>query len=383
MNDKQTKVIHAQDRNIMLIAAAGSGKTTVLIHRIKNILKTQDPKKILAITFTKKAAIEMRERLNNTLVDVFTFDALCYYYVYDGNFSIYDEDIFPKEELLKFSLFDIKTSFPKPKGYDNYVRYKKTMKLKDFNDIDYMFLNKIGELNLNYTYIFIDEFQDTNDLQFEILKKLAKKDTHVFAVGDPDQSIYAFRGTKQSIINEYIKFFHATTYDLDMNYRSNEAIITSANNLIRHNKNRIKKKMVAYKKDKNIIGYLKFNNYLEESKMILKLIEKYPNLVILTRTHERAYTLKQQLILSNLNNKILTIHESKGLEFEVVILLGIDKNVMPKLIYYNELELEEERRLMFVGMTRAKSILIVTTLKASIFIKEAKLKPLNKRLIML
>jgi DNA helicase-2/ATP-dependent DNA helicase PcrA len=117
--------------------------------------------------------------------------------------------------------------------------------------------------------------------------------------------------------------------------------------------------------------------------MILKLIEKYPNLVILTRTHERAYTLKQQLILSNLNNKILTIHESKGLEFEVVILLGIDKNVMPKLIYYNELELEEERRLMFVGMTRAKSILIVTTLKASIFIKEAKLKPLNKRLIML
>lgn len=385
-NEIQKKVIFNNYKNLFLNASPGSGKTMVLVERIRFLINNKkiEPTKILAITFTKKAALEMKERLKNNNVDCFTFHSFCYTYIKD---YLKDKEIidpnntpFDKQFLLRVSRY--KTGLEKrkpPKEYIIYSKYLNDNNFIDFDDLLLIFLNNFNKIPIKkYEYIFIDEFQDTNNLQYKILKLIGLK-TRVLAVGDPDQSIYRFRGANLNIINLYKKEFNAETINMNKNYRSEPYIISFANTLINYNKKREKVKIISTLENQNNPSISSFNTLEDEAKFIINQIKKLTRsgitkkeIAILYRNHKRANILKQLFNKTYLNiytddNKInfLTIHESKGLEFKVVFIIGLEYNELPQLKENTLDELEEERRLLYVAITRCKNKLYITNIKYS------------------
>ena len=375
---EQNLAIKNNYQHVALIAVAGSGKTTVLIAKIKLLLKMGiDPKEILVITFTNKASKEISLRLKNPLVNVYTFDAFCYN-ILDQKLNILEKSFeFTNEEILKFNNYDAKNKKQiKPYRYNEYINYKKINNVYDFYDIEKLALNKIKTNNIKYNYILIDEFQDTNNLQYELFKNLCNNKTYTFIVGDPDQSIYKFRGANNKLINKYIKDFNAKLLYLNNNYRSTKNICLLANKVISKNKNRIKKQLTPINLNNGIIKYMFFKNELIEYNYIIQYYEKikskYRTIAILYRNNEQGYLYKKYFYNKYDNINILTIHEAKGLEFDCVFLIGVNDKVFPN--YNNIVELEEERRLFFVAITRAKKKLIISSAyKVSKFIKENKI----------
>lgn len=375
---EQNLAIKNNYQHVALIAGAGSGKTTVLIAKIKLLLKMGiDPKEILVITFTNKASKEISLRLKNPLVNVYTFDAFCYN-ILDQKLNILEKSFeFTNEEILKFNNYDAKNKKQiKPYRYNEYINYKKINNVYDFYDIEKLALNKIKTNNIKYNYILIDEFQDTNNLQYELFKNLCSNNTYTFIVGDPDQSIYKFRGANNKLINKYIKDFNAKLLYLNNNYRSTKNICLLANKVISKNKNRIKKQLSPINLNNGIIKYMFFKNELIEYNYIIQYYEKikskYRTIAILYRNNEQGYLYKKYFYNKYDNINILTIHEAKGLEFDCVFLIGVNDKVFPN--YNNIVELEEERRLFFVAITRAKKKLIISSAyKVSKFIKENKI----------
>ena len=207
LNQEQTTAVYSNDKRIFLIAGAGSGKTRVIVERIKRLIQAGvDASSILCITFTNKAALEMKARLKDHLIHTQTFHGYCYevlsriesFQIFEYNQEFKDEEILAIANY-KNSLKTVK----KPKVYDSYQRYLKERNLIDFDDL---LINALPFIKDHpYKYIFIDEFQDTNPLQYKLLKEMVGKDVSVFAVGDPDQSIYAFRGAKVKLIDDFIK----------------------------------------------------------------------------------------------------------------------------------------------------------------------------------
>ncbi|VEU79589.1 ATP-dependent helicase [Haploplasma axanthum] len=379
-SDEQLAAINSKSKHTAVIAGAGSGKTTVLIQRIKKLLDDNViSSEILAITFTKKAAIEMRERLKNNDVLIKTFDSFCYQLLNDKTIKFVEDNInFSSKEILSFSLYDINLKQGlKPKRYDDYEKYKNENSILDFNDLEYKALEIIKNKKITYNYILIDEFQDTNSLQYQIFISLINKNTQTFVVGDPDQSIYGFRGADFTIINKFIKKYDSSVIILKNNYRSTNEIVKSANSLIDFNVNRISKKLSVIKKEVGMIKYYGFNNDIEEYRFIINMYlsikVEYQTFAILFRNHEQGFLYKKYFY-NNHEVSVLSIHESKGLEFDVVFLIGLNKNTFPSIINNQNLEIEEERRLMFVAVTRAKTRLYLTSSnKKSKFIKELKI----------
>lgn len=377
LSDEQVKIIESNEKHLAIIAGAGTGKTTVLTKKIVNLIERGiDPKTILAITFTKKAAIEMQKRIKNHLVKVMTFDSYCYNLIkHDKQINIIEDNIpFYRKDVLSFHLYDANLKKDKlPKGYLEYVFYKNKYNYLDFNDIEYLALSYLKDEN--YNYILVDEFQDTNMLQLLILKKLIKPTTKTIVVGDPDQSIYGFRGAKSDVFNEYINFYHAKILTLTNNYRSYKKIIAGANSIISYNEKRIKKNLVPHLKFQGQIIVRSYSTEEDEAKYvyskILKEEEKTKSIAVLYRNHSMAYELK--LLLKNHNKQInlLTVHEAKGLEFDVVFIIGLNNNVFPSRLTNKKATIEEDRRLMFVAVTRAKYKLYLTFNKQqSLFINE-------------
>lgn len=395
LNEEQKKVVYTNERFLFLLAGAGSGKTRVIVERIKYLIHQGTPaSKILAITFTRKAAIEMKERLHRIDAHIHTFHQFCYLKLiqdYHQDFNMIDDKLltYRKEELLKItnyknSLFQNK----KPSIYDVYQKQLKKNKTKDFDDllIDFYYLIKNKNHPYDYDYIFIDEFQDTNLLQYQLLKTLVKKHTSILAVGDPDQNIFSFRGANSKIIYKFVKEFHAKIYTLSINYRSNQNIIFHANRLIRRNNRMYKKELIPSNLSENFVAHLIFFNQIEEAFSILKVIKnlrrkkiKDEEIAILYRNHFRSYELQKILNENDVpyqtydenNNEsttgiqLLTIHKAKGLEFDAVIVIGLEQGVLPSLKKYDQIQLDEERRLMFVAMTRARHYLYLTSVKTN------------------
>ncbi|MDD4194210.1 MAG: ATP-dependent helicase [Acholeplasmataceae bacterium] len=377
-SEEQRKAIKDHRPFLFLQACAGSGKTRVIVERVKrHLMEGVLPEKILCLTFTKKASIEMSERLLNQIKNVYTFHQFCLLQLknhMDYNYEIIDPEemeISPTE-LLKISTY--KNSLyrtNKPNSFDKYQDKLIKNNFKDFDDllIDYLKNN----IQNNFDYILIDEFQDTNLLQYEVIKKMKKLDTHIFAVGDPNQSIYRFRGSNHLIIFQFIKEFEANILTLSINYRSSANIVNTANQLVIHNPKKDYLEMIPHHQfDENVESYA-FMNREDENLFIVNYCQsvieknKYKSIAVIYRNHERAYHLKQ--FIYNLDHyqlkvdetiQFLTIHQSKGLEFDLVILIGLEQGVLPSLRDNQMIELEEERRLCFVGMTRAKKKLILT-----------------------
>lgn len=416
LNEQQTQVVTSSDRFIFVLAGAGSGKTRVIIERIKQLI-SQGTKgeQILAITFTHKASEEMKHRLGHHQdVHIHTFHQFCYLHLesmkQDKIRLVTENELsfFTDEELL--SIANYKNGFMKgkrPYCYPEYVRRLKEKGMLDFEDLLLEMYHHIThqKLTFSYQYIFIDEFQDTNYLQYILLKKIIKKETSIFAVGDPDQSIYKFRGASSKIIEIYIKEFHAKTYILSINYRSDQSILLAANRLIRRNVRPLKKELIAQSIQKGTVFHCVFSNEENEADWILKTLKNmkkngvhWDAISILYRNHTRAYQIKIKLYQHEIpfdegedayNDAIhlMSIHQAKGLEFDHVFIVGLEENVLPSLRNNQKISLEEERRLLFVGLTRARHTLILTTrtrdqngrkLSISRFIKETEMKSIRE-----
>lgn len=302
LNENQFEAVSSTSQYLRIIAGAGSGKTRVLTYRIAYLISEMgvDPSKILAISFTNKVAREMNERASKLVEDslnispmlhISTFHALCSRFLriehqaigYPQSYTIYDEDDQNKlirncaaelgykkgDEIVKNACKYIRSKkgrgiYPEDisistevfkdereclKIYLNYEKRKSDAYALDFDDL----LCKTIEILKNdeyihqkwcnrFQHILVDEFQDTNDVQYELLKLLTNEKTCVYVVGDPDQTIYTWRGANQKIILDFDNYFpNAETVVLNENYRSTKKILSSANLLIKNNKKRVPK----------------------------------------------------------------------------------------------------------------------------------------------
>lgn len=350
LNEKQYEAVCTDSQNVRIIAGAGSGKTRVLTYRISYLLNELNikPYQILAIAFTNKVAKEMKERAlslvhdeDKKILNIYTFHGFCARFLrqeievlnFTKSFNIYDED--DQEKLIKFiaekhgykrnseivkeSLNFIRNKkckglYPEDVVLENsnsnfktclefFFEYEELKTQGGFLDFDDLLLKTIFILKNHidikekwqnrFKHILIDEFQDTNDIQFELIRLLSNKSTCLYVVGDPDQTIYTWRGANFNIMLEMNKTFeNVDTIILDQNYRSRKEILDVANKLISHNKNRIKKNLFTKSQEEGIVNLTVSYSREEEATQICNKIESlvskkdensYKDIVILYR----------------------------------------------------------------------------------------------------
>lgn len=349
LNEMQKQIVNHIDGPVMVLAGAGSGKTRVLTYRIAKMIEDKKalPNQILAITFTNKAANEMKDRLFKMGFDSYTMWVSTFHSIsakilrleasnldgYTSKFSIYDEQdkknvikkILTKNKLDDKDILDkvlhsisackqIGMSIDEFMSYNLATQnskeiaqvmqeYKEQLKLNnamDFDDLllNLLFLLKNNELVLNkyqniFKYILIDEFQDTNITQYEIVKLLALKNRNIFAVGDEDQSIYSWRGANVGNIKQFLKDFEGTLYKLEQNYRSTKSIVEKANQIIKNNTNRIDKTLFTENQTGTKVIYENRRTDIQEAEYVLREIYNL--------THEANYEYKDIAILMRMN----------------------------------------------------------------------------------
>ncbi len=345
LNEKQKEAVLAENGPLLILAGAGSGKTKTLTTRIAYLVEKKgvDPSSILAITFTNKAANEMKHRLRKELgVDansiwMGTFHSIALRILrkyadkigYTKNFIIYDtydqKTLIKKciEELnLTGDMYDVKavsSAISKTKinikrfnEYSKYIDndyldiyklYQKKLKTNDSMDFDNIILNlvKLFEENvdiLNYyvdkfNEVLVDEYQDTNKLQYHLISLLTKKKSNLVVVGDDNQSIYGWRGADiRNIIDFKKDFKNAKIIKLEQNYRSTKKILRAANEVIKNNKNQHKKNLWTDLEDGDDIVYYDASSDREEAQFVVKTIRKeissrtrLEDIAVLYRTH--------------------------------------------------------------------------------------------------
>lgn len=365
----QKKAVLHDKGPLLVLAGAGSGKTRVLTTSIAYLIeeKNIDPRNIIAITFTNKAANEMKERISNLLnMDVShlwigTFHSICARILrmnidkigYDKNFTIYDssdqktlvkeiinelgfkEDITPREALNVISQAKNKSMTPDEflqlntyytKGDSYYEIYKKYEEKKfyynalDFDDlIDkvlYLFSKDIETLKFyqeKFQYVFVDEYQDTNNSQYELIKYFSGFHNNITVVGDADQSIYSFRGADISNILNFEKDFKdADVIKLEQNYRSTDKILDTANVLIENNSERKDKNLWTDNKNGSKPIYRSTNVESEEAKFVLDNIKELTyqgydakDFAILYRTNAQSRSFEEILMKNLINYKVI------------------------------------------------------------------------------
>lgn len=366
LNDKQKEAVTHIDGPCLVIAGAGSGKTKVLTTRIANLIDNGVPSyNILAITFTNKAAKEMRERLeklvpnNNAFVG--TFHALGVRIIrenapllgLDRSFSIVDSDdvLSIIKKIMKDNGYDPKLTTPAyirnkisniknemltsddiakfyntpqdkiaEKVYYEYIDVLKKNNSVDFDDllrlpVKLFMENKdvLESYQDRYKYILIDEYQDTNEVQYKLSKLLARKYKNIFIVGDPDQSIYMFRGANfRNILNFEKDYKNAKVIPLEENYRSTKYILDAANSVIKNNKERKEKNLWSSNGEGTKTKYLRAYDGKHEIQLVLdeikKLLEdgyKKSDISVLYRTNAQARLVEEMFLKSSMPYKVV------------------------------------------------------------------------------
>ena len=327
LNQMQRQIVTDTEGAKLVTAGAGSGKTRILTHRICYLIndKGVDQSNILAITFTNKATREMKERIENMVggvcgVTIKTFHSFCASVLreniykldgFDRFFSVYDDkaqkDLLKKvikdlgidEDIAKhcdYHISNAKNQGMQPSEYlknnryekdiDDIVRvyaeYQEQLKINNALDFDDLLLKTLELFESNpsvleyyqerYKYIHVDEFQDTNLVQYKILKLLGAKYRNVFVVGDEDQCIYCWRGANIGNIKEFMDDFKPTIYKLEQNYRSTKNIIKMANKLIKNNTARIDKTLFTENEDGEEVTYHEGEDEKEEAEYVARMI---------------------------------------------------------------------------------------------------------------
>jgi len=371
LNNEQQKAVLHVDGPLLILAGAGSGKTRVLTNRIARLISecNVSPWNILAITFTNKAADEMRERIDDLVglgsesIWVATFHSTCVRILrrfidrigYDTNFSIYDADDQKNvmKEIIKRRKIDTKMykerfflnaissakdelvspeafkeqageDFIKKMQADIYEEYQKTLHKSnalDFDDLIYLCVKLLKQdkevrdyYQDRFRYISVDEYQDTNTAQFELVRLLAGKYKNLCVVGDDDQSIYKFRGANiKNILNFEKHYPNAKVIKLEQNYRSTQNILDAANAVISHNMGRKEKRLWTDQEAGDKIGFYQFDTAYEEAEHIAYEISSlvrrnefsYGECAILYRTNAQSRLLEEKLVSANIPYKII------------------------------------------------------------------------------
>lgn len=369
LNEKQSEACCTTDGPLLILAGAGSGKTRVITHRIAYLIDelSVNPYNILAITFTNKAATEMRERVDKLVgfgaesVWVSTFHSMCVRILRKhiekiggtSSFTIYDtsEQKTVVKEVLKYLQLDPKlyperavlaaiskakeaymspddyerehaTSFREQKIAEIYREYQKRLKSNnalDFDDLIYQTIylfetnpDVLLEYQTRFKYIMVDEYQDTNHTQFILVKMLAAKYRNLCVVGDDDQSIYKFRGANiYNILNFEEEYPDAKVVKLEQNYRSTANILNAANAVIAHNEGRKDKTLWTEHEDGEKITFTRYGTDYEEANGIASRIKTLKNqgvvldkVAVLYRTNAQSRVLEEKLIYENLPYKV-------------------------------------------------------------------------------
>lgn len=361
LNDKQKEAVQYTEGPLLVLAGAGSGKTRVLTHRVGYIIERglAEPWQILAITFTNKAAGEMRERVDSLLPgngqDVFvsTFHSMCVRMLrrdidrlgYDRDFTIYDTD--DQRTLMRGILKDLKMD---PKQYRErgilsvisakknemidaddfeqcasdfyekniaaiYKEYEKRLRKNNALDFDDLLIKTVELFDeypevleswqRRFRYVMVDEYQDTNTVQFEIVKLLSGKYRNLCVVGDDDQSIYKFRGANIDNILSFEKnFLNSKVIKLEQNYRSTKAILHAANEVIRNNRGRKPKTLWTDNEEGSLPVFTEYDTAAEEADRVtdaagnssFKLSEQ----AILYRTNAQSRLFEEKCIVKSI-----------------------------------------------------------------------------------
>ena len=371
LNPQQQEAVLHTDGPLLILAGAGSGKTRVLTHRIAYLIKEQgvNPWNIMAITFTNKAAEEMRERVDKIVgmgsesVWVSTFHSSCVRILrryidrigYENNFSIYDTDDqktlmkdickrlevdtkVTKERALLSAISRAKDEGVGPDEYrlnamgdyklqkvaEVYTEYQNQLKKNNALDFDDLLVKTVelfkscpevlDSYQERFRYIMVDEYQDTNTIQFQFVSFLAGKYRNLCVVGDDDQSIYKFRGANIGNILGFEQVFpDAKVIKLEQNYRSTQNILDCANEVIRNNQGRKEKRLWTDNEEGELIRFRQFLNGYEEAEFIAGDIQdkvrraenSYKDFAILYRTNAQSRLFEEKFLLANIPYKLV------------------------------------------------------------------------------
>ena len=403
LNEQQVLAVRHDSGPLLILAGAGSGKTKTLTHRIAYLIRERQtmPSQILAVTFTNKAAREMRERLAGLLGEsadnrffmpwMGTFHSICVRLLrmdglaigIDARFVIYDEDdrlglikqamksaqitdkdIKPraiaatiskaKNDLLTAEDFsDSATGLNQQKIAEVFLAYEKLLRKAGALDFDDLLIKTVELLSTNqairkkwqdqFLYILIDEYQDTNAVQYALIRLLINHDRNICVVGDDAQSIYSFRGADYTNILNFERDFPGTTVvKLEQNYRSTSAILNLANSLIEHNTKKTDKKLWT-----NLVGgrepvFWQFYNEAEEGMGVAQEAwqqanagREYNDMAVLYRTNAQSYAIERSLRERHIPYKIIG-----GLRF-------LDRSVVKDLLAYLRLLYQPNDRISF------------------------------------
>lgn len=369
LNDRQKEAVVNTDGPMLILAGAGSGKTKVLTTKVAYLIeeKNIDPNNILAITFTNKAAKEMKERIfklegNSAFyIQISTFHSFglkilkenCELLGYEKNFTILDSDdsLSIIKKIMKELNIDANKYNPKaiknvisnnkneiidPEKYSLYVntdfdeialevyrKYEKSLKINNAVDFDDLLILPLKLFNNNpgvlqkyqekYKYVFIDEYQDTNEPQYILSKMISAKYKNITVVGDADQAIFTWRGANyKNILNFEKDYKDAKIVLLEENYRSTKTILNAANNVIKNNKVRKEKNLWTQNEEGSKITYYKAFDEKDESNYVVneikKLIEKGVNpkdICVLYRANAQSRTVEEAFLTSNISYNIV------------------------------------------------------------------------------
>ena len=370
LNEEQKKAVFQTEGPVLILAGAGSGKTRVLTHRIAYMIEENgvNPWNILAITFTNKAAGEMRERVDKIVgfgaesIWVSTFHSTCVRILrryadkigYDNHFVIYDTDDQKgiireickklnvdtkkiKERSIMGAISGAKDELISPEEYilrnvgdfskkvygDVYMEYQRALKKNNAMDFDDLLVKTVELFKLcpevleyyqdRFVYIMVDEYQDTNSAQFELIRLLANKNRNLCVVGDDDQSIYKFRGANIRNILDFEQVYQdATVIKLEKNYRSTQNILDAANSVIRNNTKRKSKQLWTDKESGSLIHFRQFDNAYEEAEYVVSDIRsqvregrEYKDCAILYRTNAQSRLLEEKLVIAGMPYNIV------------------------------------------------------------------------------
>lgn len=371
LNDMQRRAVLKTDGPVLILAGAGSGKTRVITNRIAYLIEEcgVNPWNIMAITFTNKAAGEMRERVDDMVgfgsesIWVSTFHSSCVKILrryidrigYENSFTIYDTDDQKsvmkdickklqidtknlKEKTILGYISSAKNEMISPERFakenagdyhmsrvaEAYKEYQQTLKKNNALDFDDLLVlavelfrqcpDVLEHYQERFKYIMVDEYQDTNTVQFELISLLADKYKNLCVVGDDDQSIYKFRGANiQNILNFEKVFPETTVIKLEQNYRSTGNILDAANEVIKNNFGRKAKKLWTEKDEGELISLKTFDNGFEEAEFIARDIKNgvesgnvsYNDCACLYRTNAQSRLIEEKLIQNNVPYKLI------------------------------------------------------------------------------